>query len=121
QPCCGMLIMFPEGRSHHVDYPFGLHQQYPLPWDYYSQRDKFYVQSHHCLRSLRAGGKSCNSCEALLRDDVFVGILQRIAGGIHPSTPLIYRPISVLVETVRNKSDECRGMKLTKLNLVRKL
>ncbi|KAJ7498368.1 hypothetical protein B0H11DRAFT_1909401 [Mycena galericulata] len=38
--CVGIQLGFPRGRSHHVDYPFGLHQHYDLPWDYYSQGDK---------------------------------------------------------------------------------
>ncbi|KAJ7200082.1 hypothetical protein B0H12DRAFT_1289370 [Mycena haematopus] len=119
--CPGLEIRFPQGRSHHVDYPFGLHQQYRLPWDYYSKGDRFFVQSHDCRRSLVAINRGCGPCEGLLLNDVLCGIVQRIRFGIHPNTPLIYMPISTLVETVRKKADQCRGLKLTKLNIVQKL
>ncbi|KAK6984092.1 hypothetical protein R3P38DRAFT_2398621, partial [Favolaschia claudopus] len=119
--CCGLYIGFEEGQSHHVNYPFGLHQQYDLPWDYYSQRDKFFLQSHRCRRTLVPAGRACEPCGSILRNDVFVGILQRMGCGIHPNTPLIYMPIANLVETVRRKTDQCRSLKLTHLNLARKL
>ncbi|KAK7029062.1 hypothetical protein R3P38DRAFT_2775653 [Favolaschia claudopus] len=117
QACCGLAIRFPEGTSHHVAYPSGLHQQYDLPWDNYSRRNEFFIQSHDCRRSLVSATQACLSCEALLPHDVLVGILHRIARGTHPSTPIIYRPTGVLVDTVRNKSEECRGLKLTNLAL----
>ncbi|KAF8214789.1 hypothetical protein K438DRAFT_1484927, partial [Mycena galopus ATCC 62051] len=63
----------------------------------------------------------CVPCENFLHNDVLRGIVQRICAGIHPNTPLIYMPIGTLVETVRKKADQCRGLKLTKLNVVRKL
>ncbi|KAJ7840985.1 hypothetical protein B0H13DRAFT_1466627, partial [Mycena leptocephala] len=121
RPCTGLVVIFPEGRSHHVDYPFGLHKQYDLPWDYYSKRDRFFVQSQHCRRSLVTPGTGCAPCDEILRNDVFRGIMQRIGLGIHENTPIIYMPIASLIDTVRKKSDQCRGLKLTKLNVVRKL
>ncbi|KAJ6456749.1 hypothetical protein C8R45DRAFT_844675, partial [Mycena sanguinolenta] len=119
--CAGLEIRFLQGRSPHTDYPFGLHKQYDLPWDYYSKCDTFFIQSHHCLRSLVAINQGCTPCEGLLRNNVLRGILQRIGFGIHPNTPLIYMPIGTLVDTVRQKIDQCRTLKLTKLNVVRKL
>ncbi|KAJ7930728.1 hypothetical protein B0H13DRAFT_1858536 [Mycena leptocephala] len=121
RPCTGLDMVFPTGRSHHVDYPFGLHKQYDLPWDYYSKRDQFFMQSQHCLRSLVTPGTGCAPCEEIIRNDIFRGIMQRIGLGIHENTPLIYMPIASLIDTVRKKTDQCRGLKLTKLNVVCKL
>ncbi|KAJ7646422.1 hypothetical protein DFH06DRAFT_1332786 [Mycena polygramma] len=41
--CCGMEIKFPVGQNHHVAYPFGLHSTMQIPWNYYSEGDRFYI------------------------------------------------------------------------------
>ncbi|KAJ7219677.1 hypothetical protein B0H12DRAFT_1078592 [Mycena haematopus] len=79
KPCGGLQIRFPPGRSPHLYYPFGLHQQYELPWNYYSHHDQFFIQSPSCLRSLVAPDRGCSRCEGLLIHDVLRGIIQHIA------------------------------------------
>ncbi|KAJ7085187.1 hypothetical protein B0H15DRAFT_988746 [Mycena belliarum] len=120
-PCFGLEIRFPAGQSHHTQYPFGLHKQFVLPWDYYSRSERFYIQSKTCKRGLVAPGHGCSACEGLLLNDVLVGVLQRAAHGVHENTPLIYMPIGVLVTVLRRRIDQCRGLKLIKLNDTRKL
>ncbi|KAJ7782583.1 hypothetical protein DFH07DRAFT_764716 [Mycena maculata] len=121
KPCTGIELAFPPGGSHHVDYPFGLHQQYNLPWDYYSRHNQFFIQSKNCQRDLVVKGEPCKSCNSLLANDVLLGIIRRIWHGIHENTPLIYMPISGLIDCARRKTVQTRGLKLTKLNVVRQL
>lgn len=35
-PCGGNRILFPAGKSHHTSYPFGLHDDQKIPWNYHS-------------------------------------------------------------------------------------
>ncbi|KAJ7155332.1 hypothetical protein C8R46DRAFT_1196801 [Mycena filopes] len=120
-PCSGLILGFPSGRSHHTDYPFGLHQQYALTWDYYSKRDQFFVQSHSCIQAMVVPGKACRPCDGIMRNDIFRGVVQRIMHGYLENIPLIYLPIAALMDVARKKTEQCRGLKLTKLNIVRKL
>ena len=46
EACCeGVLVGFPHGTNHHISYPFGIHSEHNIPWDYCSTRDKFYIQA----------------------------------------------------------------------------
>ena len=32
--CEGVLISFPEGTNQHTSYPFGIHSEHAVPWNY---------------------------------------------------------------------------------------
>jgi hypothetical protein len=32
--CEGILISFPEGTNQHTSYPFGIHSEHTVPWNY---------------------------------------------------------------------------------------
>jgi hypothetical protein len=34
QPCKGIHIVFPDGKNHHTSYPFGMHSERSIPWNY---------------------------------------------------------------------------------------
>jgi hypothetical protein len=65
--------------------------------------------------------RPCTPCEDLLSNDNLHGILERIAGEIHESTPLIFMPVSGLIATARRKIENLRTVKLLTLNDTRKL
>ena len=48
--CKGILIEFPAGKNHHTSYPFGLHNEQIIPWDYHSVNDDFYIQAKSCQK-----------------------------------------------------------------------
>ncbi|KAJ7104452.1 hypothetical protein B0H15DRAFT_795200 [Mycena belliarum] len=121
KPCFGLEIRFGEGQSPHVDYPFGLHKQFVLPWDYYSKGERFYIQAKACTQELVEQDCACRACDDLLLNDVLIGVMQRAAHGVHENTPLIYMPIGVLITVLRRRIEQCRGLKLVKLNDTRKL
>ncbi|KAJ6523229.1 hypothetical protein DFH09DRAFT_937986, partial [Mycena vulgaris] len=120
-PCVGMEIRFPAAKSHHTDYPFGLHRKYTLSWDYYSKSERFFLQSQKCTRGLCPMGQLCRPCNDILSNGVLKGILERIKYGVPESTPFIFMPISVLIDVLRSKVQLLRGFKLTRLNDLRKL
>ncbi|KAF8169580.1 hypothetical protein K438DRAFT_1537109, partial [Mycena galopus ATCC 62051] len=120
-PCIGMEIASPHGKSHHTDYPFALHQKYTLSWDYYSKGERFFIQSQKCTRCLCTLGQLCGPCTDVLSDSVLKGILQRIKFGMPDNTPFTYMPIGVLIDSLRTKAHQYRGLKLTRLNDLRTL
>ncbi|KAJ7170424.1 hypothetical protein C8R43DRAFT_1120855 [Mycena crocata] len=119
-PCIGMQVTFPDGKSHHTDYPFGLHRQFTLPC-YYSKGEPFFIQSQMHTRGLCEPGKMCRRCNELSSDNMLVGILDRIRNGIPENSTFIFMPISVLIDALRNRVQQYRGLKLTRLNDLRKL
>ncbi|KAJ7167785.1 hypothetical protein C8R46DRAFT_1270144 [Mycena filopes] len=121
RPCVGIEIRFPVGKSHHSDYPFGLHRQYSLPWDYYSKGDRFFIQAQACARGLCPVGNTCVHCTRILSHTVLKGIFQRLQSGVPEHTPYSFMPSSVLIDLLRRKSDLYRGLKLTRLNDLRAL
>lgn len=41
--CKGILIEFPDGKDEHTSYPFGLHKERTMPWNYQSVNNSFYI------------------------------------------------------------------------------
>ncbi|KAH9167194.1 hypothetical protein EDB89DRAFT_2126133, partial [Lactarius sanguifluus] len=120
--CCeGILVQFPHGKNHHISYPFGIHSERDLPWDYRSTRDKFYIQAKLCRRPSISKGNACNDCQALTSVPLYISIMDRIRNGVHENTPLIYHGIGGLVEVARHKTEQVQQLRLTKLNASRRL
>ncbi|KAH9170291.1 hypothetical protein EDB89DRAFT_2190372 [Lactarius sanguifluus] len=120
--CCeGILVQFPHGKNHHISYPFGIHSERDLPWDYRSTRDKFYIQAKLCRRPSISKGNACNDCQALTSVPLYISIMDRIRNGVHENTPLIYHGIGGLVEVAQRKTEQVRQLRLTKLNASRRL
>lgn len=34
RPCEGILVSFPEGMNEHTSYPFAMHSEHTIPWNY---------------------------------------------------------------------------------------
>ncbi|THU89597.1 hypothetical protein K435DRAFT_821336 [Dendrothele bispora CBS 962.96] len=84
----------------HTSYPISLHASLPLPWNYASKNEGFFLQSNP--------DQACSQCKDILKNTYFQGIMQRLTYGICESTPLMYYPT-------------IHGLKLIKLNDTRKL
>ncbi|KAI9432593.1 hypothetical protein H4582DRAFT_2132159 [Lactarius indigo] len=119
--CEGILVPFPHGKNHHISYPFGIHSERDLPWDYRSTRDKFYIQAKLCRRPSISKGNACNNCQALTSIPIYISIMDRIQHGVHENSPLIYHGIGGLVEVARRKTEQVRQLRLTKLNASQRL
>jgi hypothetical protein len=94
--CKGVLVKFPAGKNHHTSYPFGLHNERIIPWDYHSINDSFYLQVKACQKPRKKEGTACDVCRALTSTTLYEGIINRIEGGVHESTPLAYHGVGGL-------------------------
>ncbi|KAJ7312894.1 hypothetical protein DFH08DRAFT_625075, partial [Mycena albidolilacea] len=116
--CPGVRLAFPPGENQHTSYPFGLHAEFSLPWNYFSEGEHFFLRSNRCRQRVPGPEpRLCKSCYELdRRDDFLDGIRERITNGINENTPLMFFPFGGLIRRVRKKNDQLRAMRLTKLN-----
>ena len=73
--CKGILIEFPAGKNHHISYPFGLHNEQIIPWDYHSVNNDFYIQAKSCQKPQKKVGIACDDCQALTSTTHYEGII----------------------------------------------
>ena len=115
--CCeGILVEFPHGSNPHLSYPFGLHSERDIPWDYYSTGDKFYIQAKKCRKPVINKGSACKDCRGLTSLPLYIGIMDRIRHGVHENTPLVYHGVGGIVEIIRRKTEQIEQLRLTKLS-----
>jgi len=119
--CKGVLIRFPGGKDEHTSYPFGLHKERTMPWNYQSIDDSFYIQAKSCQKWSSEVGKACQECQNLTSSTLYTGIIHRIVNGTHENAPLAYHGIGGLVSIVRRKTDLVAQLHMSKLNDSRKL
>ena len=119
--CEGVVVDFPPKKNHHTSYPFGIHNERDIPWDYRSTNDKFYIQAKLCCRPFVSEGSACQDCHELTSTPFYVGIMDRIRHGVHENSPLMYHGVGGLIEVARRKSEQVRQVQMTKLNTSRKL
>jgi hypothetical protein len=119
--CGGNLIAFAPGKNQHTSYPFGLHNERLIPWNYHSIDDNFYLQSKTCTKAMVEPGKVCAPCQALLSTTIYQGVIDRMQHGVHESTPLAYHGVGGLVTVIQRKSHQVQQLRFTKLNNSRKL
>ena len=120
-PCEGVLITFPEGMNHHTSYPFGVHSEHVVPWNYRSTDDKFYLQAKSCQKSSSMAGGVCKNCQKLTSSSLYTGIMDRIRFGAHENVPLVYHGVGGLMTIARRKTDQNKQLRMSKLNDSRKL
>lgn len=120
-PCDGILVTFPEGKNEHTSYPFGLHSERAVPWNYRSIDNSFYIQAKSCQKSLSKAGTACESCLKLTSSTLFKGIVDRIKFGAHENIPLVYHGVGGLVAVARRKTDQLHQLQLSKFNDNQKL
>ena len=112
--CRGICVCFPEGKMHHTSYPFGIHGEWSVPWDYHSI-DK------SCWKQFREGKSTCKNCRKLTLSSLYLGIIEQINHGIHKNTPLVYHGVEGLVMIIRWKREQNDILCMSKLNDSQKL
>jgi hypothetical protein len=120
-PCEGISLAFPEGANHHTSYPFGIHSERSIPWDYRSIDDAFYLQAKSCQKTSYTEGGVCGNCQKLTSSALFVGIKDRIQHGTHENVALMYHGVGALITIARRKTDQIEQLRMSKLNDSRKL
>lgn len=119
--CEGVLVTFPEGANHHNSYPFGIHGERSVPWNYKSIDDAFYLQAKSCQKTTSTESRTCENCRQLTSSTLFAGIMDRIQHGAHENVPLMYHGVGALITIARRKSDQIEQLRMSKLNDSRKL
>ncbi|KAH9064928.1 hypothetical protein EDB87DRAFT_1540754, partial [Lactarius vividus] len=108
--CEGIFVEFPHGKNHHILYPFSLHSECNIPWDYHSTKDKFYIQAKLCCKPLISQGSTCKDCQALTSIPLYISIMDQIQHGVHKNAPLVYHGVRGLVEVARHKTGQVQQL-----------
>lgn len=114
--CCGILLTFPPGQNEHLSYPFTLHSERTLPWNYQSINSEFFLQVKSCQKKLKKAESACHNCCSIETNVLYQGIVEHMINGIKENTTFTYQPISGLITLLRGKVDQVCAMHLTKLN-----
>jgi hypothetical protein len=120
-PCKGVCITFPKGMNQHTLYPFGIHSEHDVPWNYRSIDDKFYLQAKSCQKLSLLEEGVCKNCQRLTSSSLYARIMHRITFGVHKSTPLVYHGIGALMAIAQQKTDQIEQLCMLKLNDSQKL
>ncbi len=121
--CQGYQLAFPAGQSSRMLYPFALHHELSLPWDYESCNGVLRLRARTCLGQLDNSndGRSCAACIKLEQESILAGIEQRANEGIHENTIFAYYGFGGLTEIVRRKNRQINDMNLRQLTIERML
>jgi hypothetical protein len=114
-PCEGIPVNFPEGTNHHISYPFGIHNERSIPWNYRSIDDAFYLQAKSCQKTSFTEGGVCGNCQKLTSSTLFAGIMDRIKFGTHKNIPLMYHGVGALITITHRKTDQIVQLRMSKL------
>jgi len=120
--CSGVLVKLPAGKNAHTAYPFALHESLGDPWDYFVSEGKMVLRARNCQQNGMVGdGSRCGRCNALSMDDRYLSILDRIQDGVKTCSPFAYHGTSGMIDLLRRKTREISALKLSRLNVARKL
>ncbi|KAK0452007.1 uncharacterized protein EV420DRAFT_1645958 [Desarmillaria tabescens] len=121
--CQGYLPTFPPDKSPHMLYPFALHDELSLPWDYESRNGILRLHAQTCQYQLddSNGMESCLSCIKLGQEPILKGIELCAVEGTHENTTLSYRGFGELTKKFHQKNKQINNMRLKHLNMKRKL
>ncbi|KAF9069582.1 hypothetical protein BDP27DRAFT_1177026, partial [Rhodocollybia butyracea] len=117
--CPGLILTFPASRSPHSIYPFGLHDNLPLPWGYTVQKGSMFLISYACTGNTVI--ECCNPCHQLKKHSILIGIIERISTGVSENAPFAYHRHAGMVTLSRRKSAQIDDFCLQGQNVRRKL
>ena len=127
QPCNGIVIAPPPGKSVHTLYPFALHESLGDPWDYLVSAGKFVLYSRACRLCLDSTSyqcrqtNQCQSCSTLSENPNVIGIVDWIHDGVHASAPFHYHGVGRLITVLCEKAGNVWALCLQQLNNAKKL
>jgi hypothetical protein len=119
--CKGYALAFPDGQSPHDSYPFALHSQLELPWDYSVRNGRMALFARSCTRSVNDGINSCRVCQNLFKNKTLEGILTRLEEGVNENLAFSYHSFRGLIEMLHRKNCQIEFYRLRGLNQARKL
>lgn len=101
-----------------------LHDHGLLEWDPEVRKGTIFLRAFGCTEGIdhpNAGITTCTACSAIPLSLPYQNLLNRVIGGCHESTPLIYLTAAQLVETIRRKIRHNDSLRLSSLNAGRSL
>lgn len=114
--CLGYHMVFSDGASPYLSYPFAIHDIQALPWSVaiINPGPQLYLRSLDC-----AGGSTrptCASCRKLENHPIIMGIRHRNLDGAHKNTPWAYLSIAQLLDWLKRKTSQIDALRLDGLN-----
>lgn len=121
ETCKGFKLTFPPGLSPHTTYPFALHAELVLPWDYTVKNSVMSLYARSCIGFSEKDDHPCPPCQQLIRNGTLEGMLRRMDEGVHDNAPFVYHGFSGLKELLQRKNQLIEFHRLHGLNQARKL
>ena len=119
--CEGYALTFPDGQSPHDSYPFALHSQLELLWNYSVRNGRMTLFTQSCAQLVKDGIKACCACQNLFKNKTLEGILTRLEEGVNKNLAFLYHSFSGLIEMLHRKNHQIDFYRLQGLNQARKL
>ncbi|KAH8991292.1 hypothetical protein EDB92DRAFT_1995091 [Lactarius akahatsu] len=119
--CKQHIVSAPPGKTGIGAYPFLLHIEEHMPWEFSSLGGTLLLRARKCEnRGLDEHGL-CKPCRALLSNIKFRKILARVEEGVNEYTPFKYHGLLSLAEIARKKERTIDLFRLRRTNDARKL
>ena len=119
--CEGYTLTFSDGQSPHDSYPFALHSQLELPWDYSVRNGQMTLFARSCTQLVKDGVGSCHRCQNLFKNRTLEGMLTRLEEGVNENLAFAFHSFRGLIEMLQRKNHQIDFYQLRGLNQARKL
>ena len=121
ETCKQHLVSVLSGQSAIGAYPFMLHIEEHVPWEFSSHHGALLLRARKCEdRHLDKDGL-CQPCQSLLSNDRFKKVLARMQEGVHEYTPYKYHGPASLAAIARKKERTIESYRTRRVNDTRKL
>ena len=121
ETCKQHLVSALSGQTAIGAYPFMLHIEEHIPWEFASRRGALLLHARTCEdRRLDKDGL-CQPCRSLLSNDRFKKVLARMQEGVHEYTPYKYHGLASLAAIARKKEHTIELYRTRRVNDTRKL
>ncbi|KAF6747088.1 hypothetical protein DFP72DRAFT_1075733 [Ephemerocybe angulata] len=119
--CAGYKLDIPGHGSPTSMYPFGLHDEIDLPWDFAVQNGRMTLTARLCEGMVRKEGEACRLCWALKGNNVLKGVVERMRTGVKEGTKYAYYGAGGLQRLLREKNKRVEFYRLRALSNARRL
>ena len=96
ETCKQHLVSVLSGQSAIGAYPFMLHIEEHIPWEFFSHCGALLLHAHNCKDCHLDKDGLCRPCQGLLSNDRFKKVLFRMQEGVHEYTPYKYHGLASL-------------------------
>ncbi len=101
--CKQHTISFAPGQTAIGTYPFLLHIEEHTPWEFFSHCGSLLLHMRKCEDQNLDENGLCKPCQALLTNERFKKVLERVLDGVNGHTPYKYHGLASLAEITWQK------------------